>query len=85
MKTLTAIYRLIFPQSGASGDHLVEGCWADQYTDLTVRETIAQQYKNRWNAAPTPVTHPHLFDPLEPPLGWRYDPYYETWVWTKPL
>jgi hypothetical protein len=59
---------------------LVEGVYADQYTDSQVRQQIAQSYTQRHCRAETPATHPWLFDPLTPPQGWRYDPYYELWI-----
>jgi len=60
---------------------LVEGVFANEYADATVRMTIAQQYRNRFpTPSETPVTHPWKFDPLNPPRGWRYDPYYELWI-----
>ena len=60
---------------------LQEGMFADQYTDTT-KDQIRQSYLARWRPEPqalTPQTHPWLFDPCEPPAGWRYDPYYELW------
>ena len=57
-----------------------EGLWADQYADELLRDYIRQSYNARYRAAPTPYTHPELFDPLNPPAGYRYDPYYECWV-----
>jgi hypothetical protein len=62
-------------------DQLVEGVFANDYADTTVRMTIAQEYRNRFpEPVETPVTHPWKFDPLNPPQGWRYDPYYELWI-----
>jgi hypothetical protein len=58
---------------------LVEGAWADQYSEQQ-QDHIRQQYLARWRSVPTPESHPWLFDPCEPPVGWRYDPYYELWV-----
>lgn len=59
---------------------IYEGPTAEQYTDPASRIKIAEDYRARWQAAPTPSTHPALFDPLAPPQGWRYDPYYECWL-----
>lgn len=84
MQTLSAIWRFIFPQGQPLGDDLQEGAWADQYTDPVLRQQIAQRYQQRWQPQPTPVTNPELFDPLEPPPGWRYDPYYEVWMEITP-
>jgi len=61
---------------------IVEGKYADSYTDLKTIELIRTGYKERWMPKPTPYTHPALFDPFEPPIGWRYDPFYEEWIKT---
>ena len=68
--------------SPGSVDSLVEGAWADQYCEVQ-QDQIRQQYLARWRSRPvevTPQSHPWLFDPCEPPAGWRYDPFYELWV-----
>lgn len=62
---------------------IVEGPWADSYKDPELRAKILQDYQERYckePAAKTPHTNPELFDPLAPPEGWHYDPYYECWV-----
>lgn len=61
-------------------DMLYEGLTAEQYTDPAMRAKICQDYALRWRPKPTPATHPQLFDPMTPPQGWRYDPYYECWI-----
>jgi len=61
-------------------DPLVEGWYADQYTSTAVRDRITSEYQARHQPPQTPLTHPQLFDPLNPPTGWRYDPYYEIWI-----
>lgn len=58
---------------------LVEGLWADQYS-LAAQAKIKQDYDRRWCRLPNPETNPELYDPLQPPQGWRYDPYYELWI-----
>ena len=63
-----------------NNDTLYEGLTAEQYTDPGIRTKIAQDYAQRWRPKKTPGTHPELFDPLNPPQGWRYDPYYECWI-----
>lgn len=63
-----------------NNDTLYEGLTAEQYTDPRIRAQIASDYHRRWRPKPTPSTHPELFDPLAPPQGWRYDPYYECWI-----
>jgi hypothetical protein len=71
----------------AAQDHqwdspFIDGYTADQYTDLRVREQITREYQARYCSGPTPFTHPEQFDPLNPPLGYKYDPYYELWIKT---
>jgi len=64
-------------------DSLVEGVYADQYSQPEVRARIKEQYLKRWHPEhqpKTPLSHPWLFDPLNPPQGWIYDPYYELWL-----
>jgi hypothetical protein len=61
-------------------DSYVEGLWADQYQDSRLRSRIQTEYQARYQQQTTPLTHPWLFDPLNPPQGWRYDPYYEMWI-----
>jgi hypothetical protein len=63
-------------------DSLIEGPYADQYHPQT-QDQIRADYLRRWHPEHrpvTPLTAPHLFDPCEPPAGWRYDPYYECWI-----
>jgi hypothetical protein len=59
---------------------LYEGLTAEQYTDPATRAKITEDYRARWQSPPTPRSNPELFDPLTPPQGWRYDPYYELWI-----
>ncbi len=54
--------------------------WADEYQDPLARKQISEAYQRRYKPAANPITHPHLYDPLYPPSGYRYDPYYECWV-----
>lgn len=62
-------------------DWQLECTWADEHTNKDIRQQILKDYQQRWaKPEPTPNSHPWLFDPLTPPAGWRYDPYYETWV-----
>jgi len=67
-------------------DSLIEGMYAHQYLEEEAggpRAEIRHNYRLRWpepNLHKTPVTHPWLFDPCDPPKGWAYDPYYETWI-----
>lgn len=65
-------------------DCLVEGVYADQYTGSAIQQEIKEKYVKRFpNPVQTPQTHPWKYDPLTPPTGWRYDPYYEIWLNTK--
>lgn len=67
----------------SSYDRLTEGLYANDYTDPQLRAEIREQYLKRWHPdhqTKTPSTHPWLFDPCDPPQGWRYDPYYECWI-----
>ncbi len=40
---------------------------------------IVAEYDALYRAAPTPITHPQLFDPLNPPPGYLYDAHYCCW------
>jgi hypothetical protein len=59
-------------------DILVDGLYADDYKDDSIKKEILKTYQQRYKE--TPATHPEKYSPLEPPQGWRYDPYYECWV-----
>lgn len=61
-------------------DYLIEGMYAHNYTKESVRQMIAQDYKKKFTPIVTPLTHPEQYDPLNPPAGWMYDPYYELWL-----
>lgn len=61
--------------------NLHDGFWADEYTSPDHISYIKQQYSARYQPpGETPITHPWKFDPVCPPSGWRYDPYYEMWI-----
>ncbi len=64
-------------------DRLIEGVWAHHYQNDEVRNQIKEQYIKTHTVKETPLTHPLKYDPLNPPDGWLYDPYYECWVQTK--
>jgi hypothetical protein len=64
-------------------DYLIEGIYAHHYKDEAVRQQIKKQYIKKHTPEETPLTHPLKYDPLDPPKGWFYDPYYEIWVETK--
>ena len=82
LESLKSFSKQLFFGDG-SLDRLTEGVYADQYQDPELRWEIREQYLNRWHPerqTKTPLTHPELFDPLQPPEGWRYDCYYESWI-----
>ena len=49
-------------------------------TESEITEQYYQLYKKP--AEITPATHPHLFDPFNPPEGWEYDAWHA--IWWKP-
>ena len=57
--------------------------FADEYTDENTRSIIVREYQQRHALKITPQTNPELYNPLDPPSGWRYDPYYELWIKLK--
>ena len=61
-------------------DYLNESQFADEYRDPETRRRIQEDYLRKHTQEVTPWTDPLKFDPLAPPQGWRYDPYYECWV-----
>ena len=64
-------------------DPIIEGKLAHTYSDVLVRIQIMEKYQKIYPLpVKTPATHPWLFDPLEPPQGWAWDPYYELWLKT---
>lgn len=78
MKITEFLKKLFF--SDDNYDRLVEGIYAHNYSDESVRQQIAQDYKKKFTPVITPLTHPEQYDPLNPPQGWIYDPYYELWL-----
>ena len=72
--------RLIQKFTDIKFDSLIEGMYAHDYTNEKIREKIADDYNKRYKKPPNPLTHPELYDPLNPPAGYVYDPYYECWV-----
>lgn len=61
-------------------DKLVEGVMAHEYSDPKIREEIKEQYLKANTKEVNPWTDPLEYDPLNPPTGWVYDPYYEIWI-----
>jgi hypothetical protein len=54
--------------------------YADQLEEVKDRIEVQKAYNQRYRKTATPLTNPELYDPLEPPEGWRYDYRYEMWV-----
>lgn len=61
-------------------DGIVEGPMAHEYHDTIVRENIRAKYYDHHAKMKSPLTDPLEYDPLNPPAGWAWDPYYEIWV-----
>ena len=57
-----------------------EGIMAHEIKDESIRAKIVHSYNQRYKPKITPYTHPENYDPLKPPSGWAYDPYYECWI-----
>lgn len=58
--------------------------WADLVDDPVQRQAIRQRYHELYRPTPTPLTHPEMFDPLDPPPGYRYDHLYDWWLVVAP-
>lgn len=54
--------------------------WADEITDPAHQRRLRERYYQRYRTSPDPASHPELFDPVDPPDGWRYDLAYEMWI-----
>jgi hypothetical protein len=61
---------------------LNETLWADEYSSPEYLKYIREQYRLRHVPVRTPLTHPQDYDPINPPTGWRYDPFCECWCAT---
>lgn len=64
-------------------DNLIEGMYAHEYSNEEIKQDIKNQYRDRYSIKVTPLTNPERYDPLNPPTGWAYDPYYEIWIETN--
>jgi hypothetical protein len=73
--------RLFCPYKGPIGEQLqlVEGMNADDYTCPELKSRIVTRYKEIHFPSNTPLSNPQNYDPLNPPSGWKWDPYYEVW------
>lgn len=61
---------------------IIDGMTADEYTDSATRDYIKQRYDSKYAVVENPYTNPEKYDPLNPPDGWKYDPFTEFWVRT---
>lgn len=61
-------------------DTISEGLMAHEYQDSQRRTAILERYLALHQPQITPLTAPREFDPLNPPQGWAWDPYYECWL-----
>ena len=77
-KIIRILKRILFGES--PDDCIIEGLFAHQYTDEKCRKIITEKYKERYTLVANPVNTPEKYDPLTPPKGWVYDPYYEMWM-----
>ncbi len=59
---------------------ITEGPMAHDYTNVSIKREITEAYNKRHRPVMSPATHPENYDPLFPPEGWSYDPYYEIWI-----
>lgn len=63
-------------------DPLTEGMLAHEVSNQALRDDITLCYNQRHRPTSNPSTNPENYDPLNPPDGWAYDPYYELWIKT---
>ena len=64
-------------------DPITEGHMAHEYVDIKEREEITHRYNEYYHNPATPLVNPERFDPLNPPKGWAWDPYYHIWLMRK--
>lgn len=83
--TITAFNKMKLPKlfRWNEFDRIIEGQLAHEIKDEGLRAEIVENYNKRYRPAMTPYTHPENYDPLNPPNGWAYDPYYEHWIQTE--
>ncbi len=80
---LDKMIRLLKLFNWSTFDPIPEGPMAHEITDESIKTLIVENYNKRYRPEITPYTHPENFDPLNPPSGWAYDPYYECWIETE--
>jgi hypothetical protein len=79
MRWISPLYRWMLEQTEST--EIEYRYYADELKDVSGAEEIKTRYHSRYpQPIPNPNSHPWLFDPFVPPLGWRYDPHYEIWV-----
>jgi hypothetical protein len=78
MKKLFSTWWRVF-----DSDTISEGLMAHEYQDSQRRAAIRDRYLELYRPQVTPLTDPLKFDPLDPPQGWAWDPYYECWLKTE--
>ena len=61
-------------------DPLIEGTLAHNIKDINLRTKVSDRYRELYCPEPNPISHPELYDPLNPPNGWAWDAYYECWI-----
>ncbi len=66
--------------NGINFDQYIEGKYAHEYCEATIRKEIQETYNKKYRPEPNPFSHPENYDPVDPPKGWAYDPYYEFWI-----
>ena len=60
---------------------IYDGPMAHEYTDPRALSYIEQRYREVHPfPEQNPFTHPWLFNPVNPPQGFAWDPYYECWI-----
>ena len=65
---------------GGEYETITEGRMAHEYTSDRDREEITRRYTEWFSNPITPYVNPERFDPLNPPEGWAFDPYYFVWI-----
>ena len=85
IKWISPIYKKMLDTKSAMSTvpeiSIIEGRYADEFKNTAIAQEITKKYQLLYKAPKeNPDTHPWLFDPINPPAGWRFDPYYEIWI-----
>lgn len=59
-------------------NQIFEGLMAHEIKNEETRKKILKEYREKYKE--TPFKNPEKYNPLSPPEGWAYDPYYECWI-----